>query len=200
MAKVIAIKCKGSRMAPLSSLEIVQGDLKELSKKNYEKLRQRIEEKGFDAPLFVWQNKILDGTQRFRVLGQMLKEGWELPGGMVPICDIDAVDLQEAKDRLLGYISQYGKLTTEGLHDFMADMDLSALDSLDLPDFDLEAFEGSDMKGWDEEESNRQTEELRPYKKVHVLLSFPPDVLAEIEEHLSRIVDHPQVEYEQGQN
>jgi len=145
MAKVIAIKCKGSRMAPLSSLEIVQGDLKELSKKNYEKLRQRIEEKGFDAPLFVWQNKILDGTQRFRVLGQMLKEGWELPGGMVPICDIDAIDLQEAKERLLGYISQYGKLTEDGLYEFVSDMpDIDGvLDSLDLPDFDMETFKAS---------------------------------------------------------
>ncbi len=200
MAKVIAIKCKGSRMARLTDLEIIQGDLKELSEEDGDKLRQRIETMGFDAPLFVWQNKILDGTQRFHTVKAMLKDGWELPGGLVPVCDIEAADLPEAKERLLGYVSQYGKLTEAGLHDFMADMDVSALDTLDLPGFDMEAFEGGDTDGWEEEDTDRRTEDLRPYKRVHVLLSFPPEVLSEIEEHLSKIVDHPQVEYEQGQN
>jgi len=139
---VVQIKCKGSRLVPLDSLEIIQGGLKDLSDENYDKLRRRIEAKGFDAPLFVWGTKILDGTQRFRVLGKMIDDGWSLPGGMVPVCDVEADSLDEAKDRLLGYVSQYGRLTGEGLYEFLHGFDeMPSLDTLDLPDFDMEAFQ-----------------------------------------------------------
>ena len=103
----------------MDSLGVIQGDLKELTEENYAKLRGRIETKGFDAPLFVWQNAILDGTQRYRVLHRMLADGWELPDHMVPVCDIEAASLEEAKERLLGYVSQYGTVTDEGLYEFL---------------------------------------------------------------------------------
>lgn len=133
----IRIACRGSHLVPLASLETIQGDLKELSEQNYNKLRQRIETKGFDAPLFVWQNKVLDGTQRCRVLGSMVVDGWELPGGLVPVCAIEAKDLEEAKDRLLGYVSQYGRLTEDGLSAFLDGLEAADLDTLVLPGVDL---------------------------------------------------------------
>jgi len=136
----VPIKCKGSRWAKLESLTVIQGDLKELSEENYAKLRKRIETHGFDAPIFVWKDKILDGTQRYRVLGKMVEEGWTLPKG-VPVCDIQAKNLSEAKERLLGYVSQFGKLTEDGLYEFLQDMDEPDLSTLDLPDFDWEGFE-----------------------------------------------------------
>lgn len=138
---VIQIKCEGSRMAQLASLETIQGDLKELSEGNYAKLRTRIETDGFDAPIFVWGNRILDGTQRKRVVEKMIEDGWTLPDGLVPVCDIHAETLDEAKRRLLGYVSQYGKLSTDGLYEFLHEFDeMPSLDTLDLPDFDMEAF------------------------------------------------------------
>jgi DNA modification methylase len=126
----------------LSKLQIVQGELKTLSPANEAKLRKRIIEKGFDAPFFVWGNKILDGTQRKKVLDNLLAEGWAIDGGKVPVCDIKAKSLAEAKDRLLGYVWQYGKITVEGLSDFLASVPdvVLDLDSLDMPDFDLEQF------------------------------------------------------------
>ena len=136
----IQIKCKGSRLAKFDSLKVIQGDLKELSEEAYAKLRRRIKEKGFDAPLFVWKGKILDGTQRYRVLGEMIKDGWSLPKG-VPVCDIQAKNLSDAKERVLGYVSQYGKLVEEGLYEFLQDMEDPDFTTLDLPDFDWEAFE-----------------------------------------------------------
>jgi len=135
----VSIKCKGSRWAKLESLEVIQGDLKELSEDGYAKLRKRIETIGFDAPIFVWKNKILDGTQRYRILTKMIEEGWTLPKG-VPVCDIQTKNLSEAKERLLGYVSQFGKLTDEGLYEFLQGMDEPDLSTLDLPDFDLEEF------------------------------------------------------------
>lgn len=43
-------------------------------------------------------------------------------------------------------------------------------------------------------------EEIRPYKKTHVLLSFSPEVLASIKDHLEAIIATKGVEYEQGSN
>jgi hypothetical protein len=146
--QTIAIKCKGSRSVPLASLVVIQGNLKDLSETNFAKLRWRIENKGFDAPLFVWGDMILDGTQRHRVLTQMLADGWQLAGGLVPVCDIEADSLEEAKDRLLGYVSQYGTLTDEGLYEFLSGMTDPHLASLDLPGFNLEAFRA----GWLDDE------------------------------------------------
>jgi len=140
-AKQIRIACKGSRTARLDGLEIIQDDLKELSEQNYGKLRKRIEEKGFDAPIFVWGDKILDGTQRVRVLREMVKKGWKLPNGKIPVCDIKATSLNDAKDRLLGYVSQYGKLSEDGLYEFIHSAESLDLTTLDLPDFNWKLFE-----------------------------------------------------------
>jgi hypothetical protein len=138
--RTIRLACQGSRLAPLGALEVIQGDLKELSEENAAKLRWRIEHLGFDAPLFVWQDKILDGTQRVRILHEMLADGWHLPEGMVPVCDIEAATLAEARERLLGYVSQYGTVTDEGLYEFLSTMPDPHLASLDLPGFNLDAF------------------------------------------------------------
>jgi len=141
MKNEIKIACKGSRLELLSKLEIIQGDLKDLSPENFAKLRKRIESKGFDAPFFVWQNKILDGTQRKRVLDAMLADGWTLAGGKVPVCDIDAENLEQAKDRLLGYVSQYGKLSLDGLKEFLDGIEMPDIETIDLPEVDWEAFD-----------------------------------------------------------
>jgi len=141
MDKTIKIACKGSRLAALDKLEVIQGDLKELSRENYNKLRKRIETKGFDAPLFVWKGKILDGTQRYRVLTAMLEDDWVLPGGKVPVCDIKAKDLKEAKERVLGYVSQYGKVTHAGLNEFLSGIEEPDFETMNLPEFDFSIFD-----------------------------------------------------------
>lgn len=145
--RVIRVVCQGSRMASLASLVVIQGELKELSEENYRKLRWRIETMGFAAPVFVWQDKILDGTQRTRVLQKMVEDGWKLPGGVVPVCDIAAQSLDEAKDRLLGYVSQYGTVTAGGLDAFLEGMDTSAMDTVDIPGFDLGPGGSGDSPG-----------------------------------------------------
>lgn len=43
-------------------------------------------------------------------------------------------------------------------------------------------------------------ETLGPYKRTHILLSFPPEVIVEISESLERIIKNPKVEYEQSSN
>ena len=195
--KTIRIVCKGSRQERLDQLEIIQGELKELSSDNMAKLRKRIESKGFDAPFFVWRNKILDGTQRKKVLDAMMADGWILPEGKVPVCDIEAASLDQAKDRLLGYVSQYGHVTDSGLAAFLDGIEGLDLGSLELPG--LSPAEDNDIQ-------SRQVDlqfaeiSLKPYKKTHVLLSFAPELFARVSEHLERIVQIEGVEYEQGSN
>jgi DNA modification methylase len=136
----IKIKCKGSANKKLESLKILQGDLKELSEVNRGKLRKRIEQFGFDAPFFVYKNHILDGTQRLKVLQGMVEDGWTLPAEGVPVVEIKADSIEDAKLRILGYVSQFGKLTSEGLSEFIIDMDGLDYELLDLPDFDIDEF------------------------------------------------------------
>ncbi len=192
--KIIKIKCKGSRLVDLSTLKIIQGELKDLSPMNHIKLRKRITEKGFDAPFFVWRDKILDGTQRKKVLDLLIEEGWTIEGGKVPVCDIKAQNLNEAKDRLLGFVSMYGKVTQDGVSEFLASIEEPDLETIELPGVSelLNTIETKEL--------DFQQKELKPYKKTHVLLSFSPSLFARLERHLEAIIEVEGVEYEQGSN
>ncbi|MDD5234478.1 MAG: ParB N-terminal domain-containing protein [Syntrophales bacterium] len=74
---------------------------------------------------------------------------------------------------------------------------LSGWDDLPLTDWGI--------KGIDDEESLKpkldyEEKELRPYRMSHVLLSFPPEKLLEIQKHLEKIIKTEGVEYEQSSN
>lgn len=135
----LKIACKGSHTVPLDRLKVIQGDLKSLGEEEEAQLRRRIETKGFDAPFFVWKNKILDGTQRYQVLKAMQEDGWVIPD--LPACEIKARNSTEAKDRILGYISQFGTITDEGLYEFVTSTKGITLEDLNLPSLDLTRFQ-----------------------------------------------------------
>lgn len=42
--------------------------------------------------------------------------------------------------------------------------------------------------------------ELKPFQRTHILLSFPPEKLIEIQEYIEKIIQLDFVEYEQGSN
>lgn len=54
----------------------------------------------------------------------------------------------------------------------------------------------------DEKTHNKKIkeEELKPFKKTHVLISFPPEKLLELKPHLEAIKNIGGIEYEQGSN
>ena len=70
--QAVQIRCAAAVNIDLAKLTPLQGELKELSDVNFEKLKQSILKHGITFPFFVWQsdgeNYILDGTQRDRVL------------------------------------------------------------------------------------------------------------------------------------
>ncbi len=103
-------------------VEEFQGNLKDLTKDNYAKLKKSIEENGFFIPMFLWKHKgkfkVLDAHQRLRVLKKENAQPYE-----IPYIEIEAKDEQEAKKKLLLISSQYGTITREGLDEFAFDLD-----------------------------------------------------------------------------
>lgn len=137
----VQIRCKAAVNLDLASLTPLQGDLKDLSESNFNKLKQSILRHGITFPFFVWQsdgeNYILDGTQRDWVLLKMVSAGYGCPP--LPCALIEAKDKREAAEKILLISSQYGHMTEETLNQFLAENDLSFLelaDELELPSID----------------------------------------------------------------
>jgi DNA modification methylase len=123
----------------IADLLPTQGDLKDLTEANYNKLKNVIERRGFSYPVYVWEDKdqilhLLDGHQRQRVLN---REGWNDP---IPYLKVPAKDLQEAMARLLEITSQYATITQEGIDEFIGKYELNDADVYEATSFDALAF------------------------------------------------------------
>ena len=143
--KTIAIRCTAAVNLQLRELTPLQGELKELTGANFEKLKRSILKHGITFPFFIWQdngtNFILDGTQRDRVLRKLAAEGYHIPA--LPCAIITATDKREACEKILLISSQYGKMTNESLYEFISKNELEFLEleeMLDLPQIKLEEF------------------------------------------------------------
>jgi hypothetical protein len=143
--KTIRIACQGHTTLDIDKLEAFQGDLKDLSKDNYNKLRKQILELGFSEPVSVWQheghNYLLNGHQRHRVLTEMRRaEKYDVPP--IPVNLIDAENEHEAKKKILSLTSQFGEITSEGLFQF------ASLNNIDLPTIEDFRFPEINMDNW----------------------------------------------------
>jgi DNA modification methylase len=149
----IRITCKGAGTIPLEEVHGIQGNLKTINRKNLEKLKARILKHGFNVPYHVWihegQHNLLDGHQRTRALLELQAQGHAVPP--LPYDVIEAKDLADAKDKLLGISSQYGEFTMEGLREFTMDMEID--EDLRLPsgEIRLETIKPSDDEAGDDE-------------------------------------------------
>jgi len=147
--KMIKIVCDVKDSLPIDDLVEFQGDLKVMSDESAAKLKEEILTTGFAFPIYVWKdqlnkNNIIGGHQRVRVLKMLRNEGYVLP--KIPVVFIEAASRKEAKRRVLQDTAQYGKITEEGLHEFMTEFDLTFADltnSFRLPDIDIPHFEAN---------------------------------------------------------
>lgn len=140
--------------------ELQPKGFKELSKANYEKLKQSILNNNFAMAFTVWQSKndifIIDGHHRYKVLDLLESEGVEVPEKL-PCTFIDCKDKKEASKLVLMYSSIYAKVQEEGLYEFL---NIEGLDfetvktEFDIPDIDFEKFELGYFKEQDEEKLN----------------------------------------------
>lgn len=151
--KQIEIKCKGSMELELESILPFQGNLKDLSKENYVKLRNQILELGFSSPFHVWNNPddgkyyTLDGHQRSRVLTEMKRaEKYFIP--KLPCVLVDADNEHQAKKKILAISSSFGNMSGGSLFEFASinNIDLPTLESfnfaeISMPHFKAEFFD-----------------------------------------------------------
>lgn len=112
----IKITCKGSSYIDWKELKSFQGNLKNITSHNLNKLKASIIHYGFTAPIFTWNKNILDGHQRLKALTELSKE-YEIPA--IPIVEIYAETEKEAREKLLRIASQYGEFTIEGIDEYL---------------------------------------------------------------------------------
>lgn len=118
-------------------LKQFQGELKKINKLQLEKLKENILREGFIAPIFIWNNNILDGHHRLKALYSLFEEGHEIEGGEIPVVEIKAKNKTQAGKFVLSYNTQYAKMTEEGLKDFIKDFDLNIEDLKMTIDLDI---------------------------------------------------------------
>lgn len=149
----IEINCTGSDTIQLNELTEFQGELKERSAGDVEKIIKSIKKHGFSFPFFVWKNdgknNVIDGHGRFKALQQMAAAGEEIPA--LPCVYISAKNEAEAKEKLLKLNSQYGHMTADSVAAFLGDIKID-FDELALPNgvLDLGKLEPEETKDDDE--------------------------------------------------
>jgi DNA modification methylase len=151
--RAIRTTCTGAGTTALEEVHGIQGNLKTINRKNLEKLKGRILKHGFNVPYHVWIDKegrrnLLDGHQRTRALLELQAAGYAVPP--LPYDIIEAKDLADAKDKLLGIASQYGEFTMEGLRDFTQGMEIDSDIRLTSGEIRLENIRGEEDLGDDD--------------------------------------------------
>src|SRR6187455_1275528 len=141
----VKIKCRGSGEISLDKIIPFQGDLKDLSDSNYEKLKKQILTHGMVAPFMLWKGNLIDGHQRLKTLLKMKEEGIKLPE-LFPMVEIEAKDEKTAKKIVLAISSQYGKMTEESLFDFSKSFDLEFKEMEESFNFDAFDFKDYEKK------------------------------------------------------
>jgi DNA modification methylase len=125
----IRVTCKTADSLPYDQIEPLQGNLKERTPEQLEKICRSIIKHGWAFPEFIWhgegKNYCLDGHGRQEAIPLLIKKGYTIP--RIPIVYIKAKDKAEAKELLLKCISQFGTVTKEGFVEFL-DFNVDFLD------------------------------------------------------------------------
>ena len=107
----------------INEINEFQGDLKDLSNLNYNKLKKSLLDQGLLLPFFLWVDPkdnskyLMDGHQRKRVWTAEGFKPIEVPYILVP-----GKDRTTAKKNLLVITSQFGTVTQEGYDKFTSDL------------------------------------------------------------------------------
>ena len=97
----------------------------------------------------------------------MKKDGFEVPA--LPVVKVEAKDVNEAKKKILALTSQYGKIESDGLYEFMSGTDLTVEDieeSFVFPELNLKGFK---QELWDETSEVGDTAEPKDKEEFLVI-------------------------------
>ena len=142
-------------------IEPLQGELKDLSDENFNKLYESFKKHGFFIPVFIWKhedkNYCLDGHGRLRVLNKK-KVKFTNTDYKIPIVEIEADNITDAKEKLLKITSQYQRITYEGLDAYIAEAQLPEAEVFEAVAFDALTLLGQDQN--EKEEIKEKQPEL----------------------------------------
>lgn len=143
----IKVAVQGASTLPMDVLEPFQGDLKRLERAEYERMRNSFIEFGISFTTHIWTNpeghhKILDGHQtRFTLSKMRDEEGWDVPE--IPVSFVQADSYEQARRKLLAGASQYGKVTEQGLLNFLRESDIPYIEvaaNFNFPEIKMESL------------------------------------------------------------
>ncbi len=150
-----------------------------------EPVKKSIEHFGFVNPIIARKsdNMIIAGHTRWKV--SLKKKLKQIPVIFVDLSENDS-KLYNLADNKLGELAEW---EVPGLE--------SILNELKLSDVDISIAGFGEVK---DEDLEIKEEILRPYKKTHILLSFPPEKILELQPLLEKILAIENIEYEQSSN
>ena len=129
MSKTIRVTCEAKTYLPLDSLVYFQGELCTLEKNELEVARKTLLEDGIFKPALIWQHKgknnIIDFHARYRVLIQMVEEGYTIEtieGVENPIPASLATNIKtvkQAKELVLKSRTRFHRMSDESLYEYM---------------------------------------------------------------------------------
>ncbi len=185
--------CPQVRTMKLKDLFPVPENPRTISDDALKGLSKSLERFGCVEPLIVnvrgGANRIVGGHQRYKVL----KEAG------VEECLVIVVDMDRSEEHLLNVSLNNPNIQGEfsdGLAGFMDELRSGVGEDV-LQDLMLDELSPINL---DEERPEVTREKLEPFKRVHVLLSFPPEALPRIQQALESIKSIQEVEYEESAN
>lgn len=121
---MIKINDCGTDFADFHTLCEFQGEFKQRTDLDIEKVKSKIIEYGFSFPMFVWEYNgkkyVIDGHGRLAALRSMEQEGHEIPP--IPIVYIQAENVKQAITILLLCNSRFGYITETSADLFIGDI------------------------------------------------------------------------------
>lgn len=146
----------------------LQGNLKDLTEDNAEKLYEVLTSRGFKQPLNLWKKGdkfyAMDGHQRQRVMKKFdLSDNGSYE---VPYFLTEADNEQDAKAQLLEITSQYGTITYEGIDEFLAVAQIPEATIVQTVTFDALYYFGKERPGDEEEQPEKEQGEGQPTIKI----------------------------------
>lgn len=174
----------------VSKLNAAKYNPRKMSDSMLNKLEKSIKEFGIVEPLIVNQrdNKltVVGGHQRLKVCEMLGME--KVPCYIVHLDKTKEKALNIALNKITG---EFDEIKLLGV---LEDM------KLELPDIEITGFELPEIEKIENDVLEESEQSLLPYKKTHILISFPPEKMVEIQDVLEEIVNKEFVEYEQSSN
>jgi len=134
-------RVKGQKNISLQDFYAMEfNDLKDEKDRDVSKLVTSIKQDGFIAPAYVWKdhNYVIDGKGREMAMRILEEDGHTMVS--VPIIEIEADNLQDAKALALKYSSRYGLISKTSFEVFTEgfDVDWNGIDLEGIDQFSLE--------------------------------------------------------------